>query len=187
MDGSLVTIIVAVYNVSAYLPHCIDSVITQSHQRLDVLLIDDGSTDNSPRLCDEAAARDARVRVIHKPNQGLSAARNAGLDSACGEFVAFLDGDDWMETETIADLLEVAERGRADVVVAGYDVESVDAENHVIALERRCPPRLLFEPRPPDGQDIESVLPFTGYAWNKLTGETSLRRAATGSMKVRRS
>ena len=90
----LISVIVPVYKVEAYLSACVESVLAQTWENFEILLVDDGSPDNCPRMCDEFAARDSRVRVIHKENGGLSSARNAGIDAAKGEYLAFLDSDD---------------------------------------------------------------------------------------------
>lgn len=102
----LVTVVVPVYKVEKYLETCVQSILAQTHQRLEVLLIDDGSPDGSPAICDRLAQQDGRIRVIHQHNQGLSVARNTGLDAAAGEFVAFVDSDDWIEPDMIEVLLK---------------------------------------------------------------------------------
>ena len=114
----LVTVVVPVYKVEQYLEACVQSILAQTHQRLEVLLIDDGSPDGSPAICDRLAQHDGRIRVIHQTNQGLSAARNTGLDAANGEFIAFVDSDDWIEP----DMVEVMLRGLVD---HGADLASV--------------------------------------------------------------
>lgn len=91
-----VSIIIPVYNVEKYLGRCLDSVCSQTYQELDIILVDDGSTDSSPRICDDFAARDNRIRVIHKSNCGVSSARNDALDIMTGEWVAFVDSDDYI-------------------------------------------------------------------------------------------
>ena len=91
------SIIVPVYNVEAYLIRCLDSLRTQTYGDYEALLVDDGSTDSSGRLCDEYAGRDGRFRVIHRINGGLAAARNTGLDAAGGKYIMFLDSDDYLE------------------------------------------------------------------------------------------
>ncbi len=101
--------IVAVYNAERYLRQCVASVLAQSFSCLELLLVDDGSDDTSPRICDELAASDSRIRVIHRPNGGPSAARNSGLDMARGEYVAFVDSDDMISRDFIADMLSLAE------------------------------------------------------------------------------
>ena len=108
-EEQTVSVIVPVYDVEAYLEQCIDSVLEQTHALLEVILVDDGSTDGSGLLCDAFADRDTRIRVIHQSNAGLSAARNAGLATASGEFVTFLDGDDWWDPTFVASLLAALE------------------------------------------------------------------------------
>lgn len=95
----LISIIIPVYQVAAYLERCVESIIKQTYSELEILLVDDGSTDGSGTKCDELAARDQRIRVIHEKNAGVSAARNAGLDAARGELIAFCDADDYTEPD----------------------------------------------------------------------------------------
>ena len=97
----LVSVIIPIYKVEKYLAECIDSVINQTYHNIEIILVDDGSPDGCGAMCDAYAAQDERVRVIHRPNGGLSAARNSGVDIATGEFITFLDGDDWMYRGTI--------------------------------------------------------------------------------------
>ena len=92
----LLSVIVPVYNVERYLARCIDSILQQSYRNLELILVDDGASDSSGAICDEYAQKDPRVNVIHKENGGLSSARNAGLDAAKGEFISFVDSDDWI-------------------------------------------------------------------------------------------
>ena len=91
---NLISVIVPVYKVEPYLRRCVDSILAQTYQDLEVILVDDGSPDNCPEICDEYAAQDERIKVIHKANGGLSSARNAGLDAASGDWVSFIDSDD---------------------------------------------------------------------------------------------
>lgn len=95
-----ISVIVPVYNTSMYLSKCVDSIIVQTYQNLEIILVDDGSLDNSGKICDEYAEKDARVRVIHKENGGLSSARNAGMDIATGDYIAFVDSDDRIAPDT---------------------------------------------------------------------------------------
>ncbi len=115
-----VSVIVPVYNVAQYLNQCVDSVLAQTFEDFELLLVNDGSTDTSPAICDSYAARDDRVQVIHQPNRGASAARNVGLDQAHGEFVTFLDGDDWLDAETLDVAHSAASSSEADVVLWPY-------------------------------------------------------------------
>ena len=131
----LVSIIVPVYNVKPYLNRCVDSLLGQSYQNTELLLVDDGSTDGSETLCDEYAAQDARVRVLHKKNGGLSDARNAGVDAAAGEYLSFVDGDDWVSPYYIENLYRALEQAGADFsascfeeVFEGQPVQSVPTE-----------------------------------------------------------
>lgn len=100
-----ISVIVPVYKVEAYLPACVESILAQTERDFELLLVDDGSPDNCPALCDDYAARDHRVRVIHKPNGGVSSARNAGLDQALGEYVVFIDSDDYVDADYLSNLL----------------------------------------------------------------------------------
>lgn len=111
-----VSVVIPVYNVEAYLCECADSVLNQTMQDFEVILVDDGATDSSGTICDGYAARDPRVRVIHQENGGLSAARNTGLDVAGGKYVYFLDSDDYIAPDTLEKLLLTAEKEQADVV-----------------------------------------------------------------------
>ena len=92
--NELISVIIPVYKVEAYLPDCVESVLGQTYQNFELILVDDGSPDNCPQMCDAFVARDARIRVIHKENGGLSSARNAGIEAARGDYLAFLDSDD---------------------------------------------------------------------------------------------
>ncbi len=126
------SVIVPVYNVAAYLPRCVDSLLEQNGVELEILLVDDGSTDASGSICDGYAARDSRVKVIHKENGGLSSARNAGLDAAEGEYLTFVDSDDYLEPDSYGPMLALAERWGARLVCGGrYDVDGNTGEKTV--------------------------------------------------------
>lgn len=103
MNDVLISVIVPIYKVEKYLARCVDSILCQTYQNLEVILVDDGSPDGCGAICDAYAQKDSRVRVIHKPNGGLSSARNAGIDAAAGEYLAFIDSDDWID----ADMMEL--------------------------------------------------------------------------------
>ena len=117
----LISVIVPVYKVEQFLDECVQSIIGQSYNSFEVILVDDGSPDNCPRLCDEYAASDSRIRVIHKANGGLSDARNAGIQSAKGDYVIFIDSDDyWMHSEALAKLADiVSQTPNVDIVFFG--------------------------------------------------------------------
>lgn len=125
----LVSVIVPVYNVQEYLARCVDSILAQTYRNLEVILVDDGATDSSGAICDRYALQDARVRVIHKANGGLSSARNAGIDIASGEFLEFVDSDDWIEPDAVESMLELALEHNVELVVGGrYDVKAKTGE-----------------------------------------------------------
>lgn len=109
MKNCLVSIIIPVYNVEMYLEECLNSVINQTYANLEIILIDDGSTDKSWEICDEFAKKDNRIKVIHQKNAGVSSARNKGLDSLSGEFVTFIDSDDTIEKEHIENMVNLLE------------------------------------------------------------------------------
>ena len=114
MNG-LISVIIPVYNVEKYLDECILSVLNQSYENLEIILVDDGSTDSSPQICDKYASLDKRVRVVHKGNGGLSSARNAGLDVATGECVTFLDSDDCIAPKAYQRLYETLKKNNAQI------------------------------------------------------------------------
>lgn len=112
----MVSVVIPVYNVEKYLERCVYSVLNQSYKKLDIILVNDGSTDNSRRLCDQLAKEDSRISVIHKANGGLSSARNAGLDNVRGEYLFFLDSDDWLELDGLEKLVKIAKKEKVDFV-----------------------------------------------------------------------
>ena len=114
----LISIIIPVYNVASYLPRCLDSVCKQTYQNLEIILIDDGSTDNGLEICNQYAAKDKRVHIFHQENKGVSAARNLGLKQAGGEWITFVDGDDWIVPHYVTRLFNLAEAYRTDIAIA---------------------------------------------------------------------
>ena len=119
-NNPLISIIVPVYNISKYLERCVNSIIAQSYENLEVILVDDGSTDNSGKICDVYKEKDKRIRVIHKINEGLSSARNAGLSVIKGEYVGFVDGDDFIDKYMYEILVKAISDNEADIVQTGY-------------------------------------------------------------------
>jgi glycosyltransferase involved in cell wall biosynthesis len=118
--NDLVSIIVPIYKVEPYLRRCLDSIVNQTYTNLEIILVDDGSPDKCPQICDEYAANDNRIIVIHKENGGLSDARNTGLDVCKGEYIYFIDGDDFIDLETIDLLVSQSLEANADITIAGY-------------------------------------------------------------------
>lgn len=117
-----ISVIVPVYRVEKYLPACIDSILNQTFTDFELILVDDGSPDRCPEICDETAKRDARVRVIHQANQGLSAARNAGIEAARGAWLSFVDSDDFLAPDFLETLHDAAVRAGADCALCGVQL-----------------------------------------------------------------
>ena len=163
-DSELVTIVVPVYNVESYLPRCLESIFAQTHQRIDVILVDDGSTDDSGKICDEAAFSDDRFTVIHKTNGGLSDARNVGLDMARGTWVFFLDSDDFISPYCIETMLNAALTSGAQIVECAFD--SVEDSATVVWSTPTGEYEAFRQPKA-----LERFLDYNGtsvMAWNKL-------------------
>lgn len=116
------SIIVPVYNVEKYLEECIESLIKQSYENLEIILVNDGSTDSSGQICDKFSLRDKRIKVIHQKNQGLPFARNAGLEIAEGEYIGFIDSDDLVDTDMYRKLIRALEENQADMAVCNFYV-----------------------------------------------------------------
>lgn len=133
----LASIIVPVWNAKHYLDDCVDSLRSQTYPNLEIILVDDGSTDGASELCDSMAQTDRRIRVIHQPCRGVSAARNAGLDAATGAFVTFVDSDDSLRRDTVAESVQCAIARSADMVVFGYDVIEEHADGSVTEQESK--------------------------------------------------
>ena len=168
MDQELVSIIVTVYNIEDYLPHCLNSITNQSYKNLDIVLVDDGSTDSSSKICDNFALQDNRCHVVHQVNQGVSTARNVGKKEAKGAYLYFMDGDDYMHHDAIRVMYEaINSSSEYDLSIIGHkrtdnfneDTMSIgDSSRYVL-----------------EGHDLMSKLmggiddmELTGYCWNKL-------------------
>lgn len=115
-----VTVVIPVYNTKKYLEECVRSVVNQTHDEIEILLVDDGSTDGSAEMCDTLAEADERIRVIHKENGGAATARNLGIDEAEGEYIMFLDSDDWLDLDAIEILTQYADENQTDVLRFNY-------------------------------------------------------------------
>lgn len=124
---SLISVIVPVYNVEKYLRKCVDSILSQTYKNLEIILIDDGSTDSSGKLCDELEKTDPRISVLHKDNGGLSSARNAGLDRMHGEYVLFVDSDDYISGDCVEHLYAIMTGHKAQLSVGNFKATYDDA------------------------------------------------------------
>lgn len=167
MKSLMISIIVPVYRVEKYLKKCIDSILNQTYSEFELILVDDGSPDGCPIICDEYADQDSRVKVVHKTNGGLSDARNAGLEIATGEFIGFVDSDDYIAPQMYSVLLNSLLENDADVAICNY--ARVDENNKkgnaslIPCSKYRCFSQSKF---------IEELLqPYGGtfiVVWNKL-------------------
>lgn len=168
----MISLIVPIYNIKSYLGRCIDSILAQTYRDFELILVDDGSTDGSSGLCDLYEGQDERIVVIHKQNGGLVSARKAGIASARGEYVGFVDGDDWIEPQMYEHLIESAMKCQADIVLGG-SIE--DADGRIIHKTNRLKPGMY------EGQRLrEELYPYMlcagdffcmgvqPYIWNKL-------------------
>jgi len=160
----LISVIVPVYKVEAYLSNCLDSLLAQSHQNLEIIAVDDGSPDNCGAILDKYAKQDARIHVIHQQNGGLAAARNAGLRLAAGEYLAFLDSDDTAEPALYETLLAAQLRDGTKLSVSGYHIAWESGEKTPVAAietaQRLSPERALAL--------LIADAPFKNFVWNKL-------------------
>lgn len=140
MNEKLVSVVVPIYNVEKYLDVCVESIVNQTYKNLEIILVDDGSPDACPKICDEWAKRDKRIRVVHKENQGLGMARNTGIDHATGEYICFFDSDDYVDLRTIEKAYEKAEKHAADIVI--YGLKDFDDKGNIL---NTCIPRARNE------------------------------------------
>lgn len=132
MEQSLISIIIPVYNGEKYLRPCIDSILHQTYQHWELLLIDDGSPDSSGAICDEYAS-DPRISVVHKENGGQASARNQGVAMAKGEYISFVDCDDWLETDMYESMLQTMQEQQAEIIICGYLEEYMNRQKRVRA------------------------------------------------------
>lgn len=161
MIKPLISIIVPVYNAEKYLVKCLDSLVSQTYNNIEILLINDGSKDNSGNICDEFAQKDNRVRVVHKENGGVSSARNIGLDIAQGEYIGFVDSDDWVEPDMYECLYSFIVGNGADVSICKFSNkdERIEQQNYTETIEFDAKSAILEMHK--DGL-------FAGHLCNKL-------------------
>lgn len=162
---SLVSIIVPIYNVEKYLNCCLHSIIYQTYSNLEIILVDDGSTDKSPKMCDKWATIDKRIKVIHKKNGGLSDARNAGMQIAKGKYIAFIDSDDWVEKCYIEYLYRIIKETGAEISACEIrqvsDEKTIDNLNNQMLNAKICTTEEALS-------NILGGKGFRAVAWNKL-------------------
>lgn len=164
-----ISVIIPVYNIQQHLRECLDSVLGQSYPHLQVICVDDGSTDESPAILAEYAQKDPRVQVIRQPNAGPGAARNTGLEAATGEYVIFLDSDDWFEPDFLEQMVDTAQREGADVAICRaveFDTNSGrELPSEWMMKKQYLPGKLAFAPQ----EMADHLFQFTyGMPWDKF-------------------
>lgn len=160
----LISVIVPIYNVEKYLARCVDSIVNQTYKNLEIILVDDGSPDLCPQMCDDYAEKESRIKVVHKKNGGLSDARNAGMAVATGKYISFIDSDDYVSDDFFECLLDVMNKENSDIVecsvVKFYEDNRFDEFSDDLSVKTY------------DTQDAMSALiaenPFHQHVWNKL-------------------
>lgn len=163
---SLISVIVPIYKVEEYLDRCVQSILNQTWKEFELILVDDGSPDRCPQICDLWAKKDGRIKVIHKANGGLSDARNAGMQTASGEFVAFVDSDDWVAPDYLRILLEVMQKKDCDIVECNVIRTNGEDLGEVLPVEEGNS-ITLFQTE----QALEHLIKdecFHQHVWNKL-------------------
>ena len=164
MNKGLVSVVLPIYNVEQYLNKSIKSVVNQSYTNLEIILVDDGSTDSSPEICEKWKSKDSRIKVIHKKNAGLGYARNTGIENSTGEYICFFDSDDFIDSDTIKSAYESASENGADIVLFGY--RSVDNKGNIMQEFLPTPSRNIFE-----GASVQDYFLPNLIAPNLKTGE----------------
>lgn len=169
-----ISVIVPIYNVEKYLTKCVSSILNQTWKNLEVILVDDGSPDSSGKMCDAFAETDERIRVIHKENGGLSDARNVGIEAARGNYLLFVDSDDWIDSDMIETLYRIIQKTGADIAECSFRNVYTDR----VEEETACSAKIVTG----NGIDgIEGILDwryFKPVAWNKL-----YRRSVIGDIR----
>ncbi len=159
----LISIIVPIFNVEKYIRQCVDSILCQTYKEIEIILVDDGSPDNCGKICDEYASIDERVIVIHKENGGLSSARNAGIDIAKGEYLGFIDADDWIKPDMYESMLENMIKHDADISVCGSYLSFVNS--NIPNYDKK--EFLLLTPEQAIVESLNGIK-FNVAAWDKL-------------------
>lgn len=160
----LISVIIPVYQVEPYLKHCIESVINQTYCNLEIILVDDGSTDGSGEICDQYADKDNRIKVIHQENQGLSAARNCGIETAQGEYLSFVDSDDWIDARFIEAMYEISVKAGCDIVQCNFQ----NVINDCSEEDKREGNYTVYSPREFSIATYTLLSWKCNVAWNKL-------------------
>lgn len=158
----MISVIVPVYKVEQYLPKCIESIINQTYRDIEILLVDDGTPDNSGKICDEYANKDKRIRVFHKKNGGVADARNFGIINAKGKYITLIDSDDWIEPDMLETMVNLAEKKQAEIVICGFFYEYAKGTVKSKTIEKD------FEGSVDVLKALVNNNGITNYVWNKL-------------------
>lgn len=154
-----ISIIVPIYKAEQYMSKCIDSILNQTFGDFEVILVDDGSPDRSGEICDQYASKDSRIKVIHKNNGGVSAARQIGLDRSSGDYIIHADPDDWVEPEMLEEMYNQAKITRADMVISDYYIDNAHDTRRIVQKPSNLAPRTVLR---------ELFINLHGSCWNKL-------------------
>jgi len=170
-----ISIIIPVYNVEPYIRKCLDSVVNQTYTNLEIICVNDGSTDASGKICDEYAKKDTRIKVFHKENGGLSTALNVGLKNFTGDYLGFVDSDDWAEPDMFEVLHKILKDSEAHISVSSYFTDT-DAESVSMTNKERIPNGII------DTKNMllyslkrDYYMGFCGYVWNKLFSADAIK------------
>lgn len=158
----MVSVIVPAYNIAPYLERCIYSILNQTYSDIEVLLVDDGSKDDTSMICDKLAQKDPRVRVFHKENGGVSSARNLALDHCRGEYISIIDGDDWIEPTLYEDAVQSMQKTGTDVFMFEYFID-INGESH-----RHSVDKAYYGVIEKEMAIIHSITPHNRFAWSKV-------------------
>lgn len=169
---NLISVIVPIYNVEQYLPRCINSICSQTYRNLEILLINDGSTDKSGEICECFAQKDKRIKVIDKENGGLSSARNKGLEICTGEFISFVDSDDWIAPVMLETLLRMCGKYDAQIAECGY----FEIFSEHVNAETQCSSKIVVTDPVEAVRRLHMWKNFRSVVWNKLYHKSVLEK-----------
>ncbi len=164
--NDLISVIVPIYNSEKYLNRCIESIVNQTYDNLEILLIDDGSIDNSPKICDEWKEKDKRIKVYHQKNSGVSMARNKGIKEAHGKYIAFIDSDDYIDKNMYQILLSTLKKEKSNIAICNYYI--FDNEEQRKGIQKK--PKKSFV------DELSNMNSIGGYIWNKLYTKDILKK-----------
>lgn len=151
MRKGVISVVLPIYNVEKYINRCLESVVNQSYRNLEIILVDDESPDRCPEICDEWAAKDSRIKVVHKKNGGLGYARNTGIENATGEYICFVDSDDYIALDTIEKAYKSGIESKSDIVYYGYNI--VDSDGKVTQVFKPEVDKLIYT-----GKEVTGII-----------------------------